>query len=287
MPTNPAIPEDTRTALVTGATSGIGRAIAEEMAAAGLTVVLLARDEARGEAVRQEIATATGNDRISVVLGDLGDMASVRQAALAVERAHPKVDVLVNSAGVYTRKRTVTRDGYETMFATNLLGPFLLTNLLLPLLRAAGSARILVLSAPSGTKLDFDDLQGERRFRSLTNFGASKAADLLFTFELARRLNETGVTANAIHPGLVRTSLMTGAPALIRWALWPFSGTPESAVKTIVPLALDPAFEGRSGQFFHHAKAIDPPASTRDPDVARRLWDVSAELTGFDGPVHG
>ena len=282
MSTTTAIHEDIRTALVTGATSGIGRAVTEMLAAAGLTVVLLARDEARGEAARQAIATTTGNDRINVVRGDLGDLASIRQAAHAIERAHPKLDILVNCAGVYTRKRSVTTDGFETMFATNLLGPFLLTNLVLPQLHAAGSARVLVISAPSGTKLDFDDLQGERRFRSLTNFGASKAGDLLFTFELARRLDGTGVTANAIHPGLVRTSLMSGAPAVIRWAVWPFSGSPESAAKTIVPLALDPAFEGRSGQFFHHAKAIDPPKSTRDPDVARRLWDVSAELIGFE-----
>ena len=267
---------------MTGGTSGIGRALAEQLAAAGLTVVLVARDEARGEAARQEIASTTGNGRISVVLGDLADMASVRKLALAVEQAHPKLDVLVNCAGVYTPKRTVTADGFETMFATNLLGPFLLTNLVFPPLRAAGSARILVVSAPSGTKLDFDDLQSERRFRSLSAFGASKAADLLFTFELARRLDGTGVTANAIHPGLVRTSLMSGAPALLRWGLRPFSRSPESAVKTIVPLAVDPAFEGRSGQFFHHAKAIDPPASTRDPEVARRLWDVAAELTGFE-----
>ena len=158
----------------------------------------------------------------------------------------------------------------------------MLTNLLLPQLRSAGSARILVISAPSTTKLDFDDLQSERRFRSLSAFGASKAADLLFTFELARRLDGTGVTANAIHPGLVRTSLMSGAPALLRWGIRPFSRSPESAMKTIVPLSLDPTFQGRSGQLFHHAKAIDPPASTRDPDVARRLWDVCAELTGLD-----
>ena len=213
MATNPAVPEDTRTALVTGGDVGhrtcdrrkAGRRRADRRACRSRW--------ARGEAARQEIATTTGNDRISVVLGDLADMASVRQAALAIERAHPKLDILVNCAGVYTPKRTVTVDGFETMFATNLLGPFLLTNLVRPQLRAAGSARVLVISAPSGTKLDFDDLQGERRFRSLTNFGASKAADLLFTFELARRLDGTGVTANAIHPGLVRTSLMSGAPA--------------------------------------------------------------------------
>jgi NAD(P)-dependent dehydrogenase (short-subunit alcohol dehydrogenase family) len=282
MPTDLDSSKETRTALVTGATSGIGRAIAGSLSAAGLRVVLLARDQTRGEAVAHEIATATGNDRIRVVVGDLAEMTSVRDASNAVERAHPALDILVNSAGVYTPERTVTADGFETMFATNLLGPFLLTNLLLPRLRAAGAARILVLSAPSGTKLDFDDLQGERRFRSLTAFGASKAADLLFTFELARRLKGSGVTANAVHPGLVRTSLMSGAPAPIRRAIRPFSRSPESAVKTIVPLALDPAFADRSGQFFHHAKAIDPPTSTRDPEVARRLWDVCADLTALD-----
>ena len=205
-----------------------------------------------------EIASTTGNDRVSVVLGDLADMASVRRLALEIERAHPKLDILVNCAGVYTPKRTVTTDGFETMFATNLLGPFLLTNLVRPQLQAAGSARVLVISAPSGTKLDFDDLQGERRFRSLTNFGASKAADLLFTFELARRLDGTGVTANAIHPGLVRTSLMNGAPAVIRWAVWPFSGSPESAAKTIVPLALDPDFVESIGAVLPSRKGDRP-----------------------------
>jgi NAD(P)-dependent dehydrogenase (short-subunit alcohol dehydrogenase family) len=280
MSTNTAIPEDTRTALVTGATSGIGRAIAEALAAAGLTVVLVARDEARGEATRNEIVTATGNDRISVVRGDLADMSSVRSLAQAVGQAHPALDILVNCAGVYTPKRTVTPDGFETMFATNLLGPFLLTNLLLPQLRAAGSARVLVLSAPSTSKLDFDDLQGERRFRSLSAFGASKAADLLFTFELARRLDGSGVTANAVHPGLVRTSLMNGAPAPLRWVIWPFSRSPKAAVESIVPLALAPEYAGRSGLFFHKGRAIDPPKPAQDPDVARRLWETCEQLTG-------
>jgi retinol dehydrogenase-14 len=283
MATDTGLPHDTRTALVTGATAGIGRALAEGLAAAGLSVGLVARDPARGETARREIVAATGNERMRVMLGDLASLASIRALALNVERTYPALDILVNCAGVYARTRSVTADGFETMFATNVLGPFLLTNLVLPELRAAGSARILVLSAPSGTKLDFGDLQGERRFRSLTAFGASKAADLLFTFELARRLDGTGVTANAIHPGLVRTSLMSGAPALVRWAIRPISRSPEAAAKSIVPLAVDPAFAGRSGLFFHNARAIDPPASTRDADVARRLWDVCAELSGVGG----
>ena len=279
MPTDAVIREDSRTALVTGATSGIGRALAEGLAASGLTVGLVARDGGRGQAARDEIAEATGNGRVNVLLGDLAEMASVRNLSQAAADAYPVLDMLVNCAGVYTPKRTVTRDGYETMFATNVLGPFLLTDLLLPNLRAAGSARVLVVSAPSTTKVDLDDLQSERRFRSLSAFGASKAADLLFTFELARQLAGTGVTANAVHPGLVRTTLMRGAPAPLRWAIWPFSRSPAAAVESIVPLAIDPRYAGVTGRFFHKAKEIDPPASTRDPETARRLWDACAELT--------
>lgn len=274
------LPNDPRTALVTGATSGIGRALAERLAAAGLTVGLVGRDRRRAQAARDEIVRATGNDRVDFLVGDLADMSSVRDLAQIAEQIYPTLDVLVNCAGVYTRARTVTRDGFESMFATNVLGPFLLTNLLLPNLRAAGTARILVVSAPSTTKLDFDDLQSERRFRSLSAFGASKAADLLFTFELARRLDGTGVTANAVHPGLVRTSLMSGAPAPLRWAIRPFSRPADVAVQSIVPLVLDSSFAGDSGLFYHKGRAIDPPAYTRDPETARRLWEACATLTG-------
>jgi len=279
MPTETA-DRDSRTALVTGATSGIGRALTERLAAAGLTVGLVGRDRQRAQAARDEIAHATGNDRVEFLVGDLADMSSVRDLARVAGQIYPTLDILVNCAGVYTRSRTVTRDGFETMFATNVLGPFLLTDLLLPNLRAAGSARILVVSAPSTTKLDFDDLQSERRFRSLSAFGASKAADLLFTFELARRIDGSGVTANAVHPGLVRTSLMRDAPAPLRWAIRPFTRPVDVAVKSIVPLVLDPEFVSDSGLFYHKGRAIDPPLYTRDPDTAGRLWDACAALTG-------
>jgi NAD(P)-dependent dehydrogenase (short-subunit alcohol dehydrogenase family) len=273
-------PADRRTALVTGATSGIGRALAGALAATGATVGLVARDAERGEQARAAIAASAGNDRVELFTGDLSSLASVRRLAGAVAEAHPAIDVLVHCAAVYTPRRRVTADGFETMFATNLLGPFLLTNLLLDQIRAARSARILVLSAPSTVRLDFDDLQAVRRFRSLTAFGATKAADLLFTFELARRLEGTGVTANAVHPGLVRSNLMRGAPAPLRWATWLVSSSPARAVERIVPLALAPEFEALSGRFFHGAREIEPPPYTRDSEIGRRLWEACAALVG-------
>jgi NAD(P)-dependent dehydrogenase (short-subunit alcohol dehydrogenase family) len=269
---------DPRTAIVTGATSGVGRALAEALAARGLSVGIVARHAGRGELARSEIAAATGNDRVEAFIGDLADLGSTRRLADVVATAHPTVDLLVNCAAVYSRHRTVTADGLETMFATNVLGPFLLTDGLLDSLRAAPSARILNLSAPSTVKLDFDDLQAARRFRSLTAFGASKAADLLLTFELARRLEGASVIANAIHPGLVRTDLMRQAPAPLRWATRLVSASPTRAAAAITPVALATEYAGRTGQFFKGGREIDAPAYTRDPEVARRLWDVCEQL---------
>lgn len=265
-------------AIVTGATSGIGRAVAEALATAGLRVGVVARDAHRGEAARDAIAAASGNERVELLIGDLSDLSSVHRLAETMAGTHGAIDVLVHCAGVYTPRHALTADGLETMFATNHAGPFLLTNLVLDQLRA-GPARILVLSAPSTVRLDFDDLQGERRFRSLSAFGASKAADLLFTFELARRLEGTGVTANAIHPGLVRTNLMRDAPAPLRWATRVVSRSPARAAEAIVPIALAPEYEGLTGRFYHAGHEIDAPPYTRDPEVARRLWDVTAALT--------
>lgn len=279
-PTDASGTPEQRIALVTGATSGIGRALAEALARAGLTVAIVARDAGRGERARAGIASATGNERVELFVGDLSDMASVRHVAAVVAGSHPTLDLLLHCAAVYVRRRIITADGLETMFATNVLGPFLLTNLLLDRLRMGGSARVLILTAPSTSRLDFDDLQGERRFRSLSAFGASKAADLLVTFELARRLEGTGVTANAVHPGLVRTNLMRQAPAPLRWATRLVSSPPERAAAAIVPLALSPEFGGMNGRFFKGEREIEPPAYTRDPEIARRLWDVCTSLTG-------
>lgn len=274
-----------RTALVTGATSGIGRAIASALATAGATVGIVARDPVRGEQARVAIAAASGSDRVHLLVGDLSDLASVRRLAKSVGERLSTLDTLVHCAAVYTSHRSVTSDGLETMFATNYLGPFLLTNLVLDRLRSADGGRILVISAPSTVTLDFEDLQGERRFRSLMAFGATKTADLLFTFELARRLDGTRLTANAVHPGLVRTNLMREAPAPLRWATWVASRPASRAAEAIAPLVLSPEYEGSSGRFFKDGREIEPPPYTRDPDVAARLWAASLTLSGLDQAV--
>jgi NAD(P)-dependent dehydrogenase (short-subunit alcohol dehydrogenase family) len=265
--------------LVTGSTAGIGRALAEALATAGATVGIVARDATRGEAIRAEIARASANPAVTSFVADLSSQADVRRLATDVLTAFPRLDRLVNGAGVFTSRRQLTTDGLETMFATNLLAPFLLTNLLLDRLVANAPARVLTIAAPSTVKLDFDDLQGERRFRALRAFGASKAADLVFTFELARRLADTGVAVDAVHPGLVRTSLMREAPALLRWATRLVSAPPTQAATAIAPLVLGPDSDGRTGRFFKDGREIEAPPYTREPDVGHRLWDASAALT--------
>jgi NAD(P)-dependent dehydrogenase (short-subunit alcohol dehydrogenase family) len=272
-----------RTALVTGATSGLGRELAAALAKAGVSVGIVARDAARGAAVKTALDAASGSPRSRVFLADLSKPADVRQLAAEVLDSTARLDLLVHCAGVYTRHRTLTADGLEMMFATNQLAPFLLTNLLRDRLVASAPARVLIVTAPAGNKIDFDDLQGQRGFRSLPRFGASKAADLFLTFEFARRLEGTGVTVNAVHPGLVKTDLMTGAPALLRWGVRLVSAPAEKAAAAITPLLLAPDYADRSGRFFKDGQEIKPPSYTRDSDVGRRLWDVDASLVGLDG----
>jgi retinol dehydrogenase 14 len=269
-----------RRVLVTGATSGIGRAVARALGAEGVSVGLVGRDADRLAAVQAEIETHEGGGSPRIFVADLASLDAVRELARAVAAAYPGLDGLVHCAAVYTRRRSATRDGLETMFATNVAAPFLLTELLLPALTAA-AGRIVILSAPSTVRLDFDDLQAERRFRSLSAFGATKAADLVLAFELARRLAGTSVTANAVHPGLVRSGLMREALAPLRWVTWLASHSPDRAAAAIVPLVTAPDYAGRSGRFYKDGREIEPPPYTRDPEVGLRLWDACARLTGL------
>jgi NAD(P)-dependent dehydrogenase (short-subunit alcohol dehydrogenase family) len=269
--------------MVTGANTGIGKAIALGLAHLGGTVVMVCRDQGKGQVAQAEIKTASDNQAVDLIIADLSRMASVRELAAQFKSKYPKLDVLVNNAAVYKSKRLLTPDGFETMFATNHLAPFLLTNLLLDSLQASGEARVLNISAPSTVQLNFEDLQGEKRFSSLNAFGATKMGNLLFTFELARRLEGHDVVVNAIHPGLVKSNLMREAPTPMRWITNLFSASPERAASGIVSVAAAPEFAGQSGRFYRDGKEISAPAYARDRDNQRRLWEVSAELTKHNG----
>lgn len=269
--------------VLTGVTSGIGRALAMDLAKTGETVVLVARDADRGNATLQEIRVATQNPNLELQLCDLSILSSVRNLAEILKSKYPAIDALINNASVYKRKRAVTVDGFEEMFAANHLGPFLLTNLLLETLQGAvqrnGSARILNISAPSTVALNFDDLQGEKHFNSLNTFGMTKMANLLFTMELARRLENTGITVNAVHPGLARSGIMREGSFLVRFLTRLMSPPPEKVTGPIVQAVVAPELEKTTGRFLHNGQAIDIPAYAQDRNAQQRLWELSESLT--------
>ncbi len=265
--------------IITGANGAIGQAMATELTRLGASVVMACRNRERGEAARSAVMTAVGNPSVELLLADLSSQTSIREAVAEFLARHNRLDVLINNAAIVTQKRTITVDGLETMFATNHLGPFLMTNLLLDCLKASAPTQVLTITAPSTVALNFDDLQGERHFNALRAFGATKMCNLLFTYELARRLAGTGVCANAIHPGLVKSNLMKGAPFFIRWFSRLASGSPEKAAETAVYLAASSEAANLTGRFFKDKKPIDSNAYSHDQAVQRRLWDKSAALT--------
>ena len=268
--------------LVTGSSSGLGKATALGLAQLQATVILGCRDKQRGEAALASIKAASTTATVDLLLLDLSVQQSVHAAVSEFEQRYDRLDVLINNAAVFKQRRTLTTDGLETMFATNHVGPFLLTNLLLERLKASPSSRILIMTAPSTTKVDFDDLQAEKHFNALQAFGASKTCNLLFTYELARRLTGTHVTVNAIHPGLVKSHLMREAPAPIRWVTSLLSSKPEQAAQTVVYYASAPEVQGMTGKFFKGRQAIDSGPYTKDQAVQQRLWEVSMALTQLE-----
>jgi len=269
-----------RVFLVTGANSGIGKATALGLARLGGTVVMACRSATRGEAARQDVVRDSGNSKVYLEIVDLASEESTRSFAEEFKGKYPRLEVLINNAGVYTPHREVTPDGLERTFEVNYLSGFLLTHLLLDLLKKSAPSRIVNVSssAHSGGTIHFDDLQGEQRYGGFGAYGQSKLAQVLFTRELARRLEGTGVTVNACHPGVIRTNLgMGGTSAVVRFVRMFFKG-PEKGAETPIYLSISPEVERVTGKYFANKHVREPSRAARDPDVARRLFDVSAEL---------
>lgn len=277
-----------KTVLITGASRGIGKAAAIGLAQLGATIGIVARDAARGATAVEDIAAISGNRTVHLFLADLSIQSDVRRLAREVNDRLDRLDVLINNAGAINMTRTVTADGIETTFALNHLAYFLLTILLLPLLEASAPSRIVNVSsaAAKGAAIDFDDLQGERRYSGWRAYGQSKLANILFTEELARRLNGTGVTANGLHPGVIKSGFGKNDRGLTRlgWTLaGPFLASPEKGAETIIYLASSPRVEGVTGKYFYRCREAEAPPASHDRLLAASLWEASEQLTGVTG----
>ena len=263
--------------VITGATGGLGQATAFAFARAGAHVILLSRSQQKLDALARRIRDEVKDAAVDVDVVDLADLASVKQCVSRLSQRLDAIDVLVNNAAIYKRTRSVKGE-LEEMFATNHLGPFTLTILLEPLLKVRG-ARVLNVTAPSSSELKFDDLAAAQDFSAVNRFGASKTANLLFTFELARRWKGTGVTVDAMHPGLVKSDLMDEMPALLTWVMKLVSSPADKPAHALVTLARKPGVDGE-GRFFRLTEPIRPASYALDTSVATRLWDVSMQLAG-------
>jgi NAD(P)-dependent dehydrogenase (short-subunit alcohol dehydrogenase family) len=275
-----------RVCVVTGATRGIGRATAEGLGRLGALLVLVCRRGKDGEAVADAIASAGASPRPEVVEADLSSQAAVRDAARVIGDRHRSLHVLVNNAGVIPRKRELTADGLETQLAVNHLAPFLLTHLLLPQLRAGAPSRVITISSTThhGAEIDFDDLQRERSYDSTDVYAETKLMNVLFTYELARRLEGTGVTANCLHPGAVATGLLADymkLPLVGNAVARTIGASPEQGADTVLFLAASPAVAPVTGGYFSERKPARSSAMSYSERVARRLWEVSERLTGL------
>ena len=274
--------------LLTGGNSGLGRATALALAGMGADLTIVCRDKARGEAAKQEIAQASGNNSVSLVIADLMLLREVRRVATDFLGSHDRLHVLINNAGSNFTSYAESEDGFERTMALNYFAPFLLTNLLLPLLERSAPSRVVNVSSTAhyGARLDLDNVnEGKMGTGGLGAYGRSKLALVLFTYELARRVDGMGVTANCLHPGAVRTHIWAHAGALsplTRLASM-FMLSPEDGAKTQIYLASSPEVEGVTGKYFEKSAEKRSSESSYDEALASRLWDLSAKMTGLSG----
>ena len=272
-----------KTILITGATSGIGKAATRELAGMGHLIVMLIRNLEKGESVRDDILKDLPHATIEMTHCDLASLESVKKATAQIRKAHHQIDVLMNNAGGIYAKRYESEDGYEYTFAVNHLGHFLLTNELLDILKETPGSRIINLTSEAHKmgKLDFDDLMFNKRYSSFKAYANAKLANLYFTYELDRRLKGTQTTANAVHPGVVRTHFGSDFKGLWRPLFWisqPFMRSPEKGAETPVYLAASDEVEGVSGKYFKDKREISSSDISYDEKAAKELWEVSEQL---------
>jgi NAD(P)-dependent dehydrogenase (short-subunit alcohol dehydrogenase family) len=275
--------------IITGANSGIGKATASGLSEMGATVVMICRSKSRGEAARAEIMTKTENDNVDLLVADLSSQAAVRQAIQEFNDRYNQLHVLVNNAGLYRTARSDTVDGLEMTIAVNYLAPFLMTNLLLDTLRSSAPARIVNVAGTYHRKatMSFDDLMSEKDYSGSKANNMSKLAMVLFTYELARKLDGTGVTANCLHPGVVATGLVEKDPDYPRFSRMMYNlfkrvgSSPEEGARTSIYLASSPEVEGLTGKYFEKMKEKESSNESYNVVKAERLWEESLRLTGL------
>ena len=272
--------------MITGANSGIGFETTLGLAKMGAEIIMVCRNPEKGKEALEEIKSKSGNTNIHLMITDFASLESVRKLAKDFADKYQRLDVLVNNAGFVADKRRLTVDGYESTFAVNYLAPFLLTNLLLPILKKSGKARIVNVASDAHKMghIDFDDLMSEKNQSMINVYGNSKIAVILFTSELARRLEGTGITVNSLHPGVVHSNFASNGPST--WKLFfkygsMFLITPEKGAVTSIYLASSSEVEGVTGKYFDKCKPVNPSREAQDKDEAHKLWEVTEKLVSL------
>jgi retinol dehydrogenase-12 len=272
--------------LVTGATSGIGEVTAKALAARGAQVILVGRNQLKADKTVQQIQSETGSNSVQYLLADFADLQQIHDLVSSFKSQYSRLDVLINNAGAYFNSRRQTAYGVEMTFLVNHLAPFLLTNLLLDMIKASPAARIINVSSDAHQygSMDFADLEYKRRYFGMKAYARSKLANIMFTYELARRLEGSAVTVNALHPGHIATDIWRTNFSLIgpllKWIMGFFAITPEEGAKTSIYLASSPEVEGLTGQYYVKREVVQSSPMSYDQNLARQLWRVSEQLSG-------